>query len=72
MIFFWYKATKFLLFLKMLQNIEKHFIENTINIYTNKIWKFVCVNYVLFQTIASIEIIDHNDFFNDFFSINFK
>lgn len=72
MIFFWYKVTKFLLFLKMLENIEKHFIENIYYQYLYKQNLKICVNYVLFQTIASIEIIDHNDLFNDFFSINFK
>lgn len=56
----------------MLENIEKHFIENIYYQYLYKQNLKICVNYVLFQTIASIEIIDHNDLFNDFFSINFK
>lgn len=58
----------------MVENIEKRFIYRkyilSIFIQTKSENLSMLVKYVLFQTIPSIKIIDHNDFFNNFINLS--
>lgn len=58
----------------MVENIEKRFIYRkyilSIFIQTKSKNLSMFFKYVLFQTIPSIKIIDHNDFFNNFINLS--
>lgn len=58
----------------MVENIEKRFIYRkyilSIFIQTKSENLSMLIKYVLFQTIPSIKIIDHNDFFNNFINLS--